>query len=450
MKRSILPILALTLGIVFTWYKILFQVPLGEGYYYFDPGQNFFGNVHLYNYDNLPRLIFDILPPLFGDNLVLYQGFQLLSLILLSITIYFVVNYFFKNKWLSFMTTFLFSISYVGLFEMIATGNYQRFIQRIPNFIFLFIAFYYLAKYFKTKNIRHYFTSIVIFGLTVFMAHYSTFLLPLFLIFPIITKPSLKSLLISASYFLVNYFFIKNDFYNPGLSASSIIPTDKNFIDLILLQLSSITYPPTFLSAIAQITQPYTKTIKLLSIPIIIIYVIGIYLIKKREPKYLVFYLTSLLTLFSILFLNFHIGKINLLSFARGDRYYFISIEMLSKLGVGFVGGNRYYVLPLIFNSIIFSSIFWVILKSKRKLFYLLSALLLAFYLIYNTKLIWKEIDQIQPVSNRMRVYLNDAKLISPELRTAREIVTPREFIWSAQFVRFFYGNPDLKFIPKQ
>ena len=282
------------------------------------------------------------------------------------------------------------------------------------------------------------------------MAHYSTFLLPLFLIFPIITKPSLKSLLISASYFLVNYFFIKNDFYNPGLSASSIIPTDKNFIDLILLQLSSITYPPTFLSAIAQITQPYTKTIKLLSIPIIIIYVIGIYLIKKREPKYLVFYLTSLLTLFSILFLNFHIGKINLLSFARGDRYYFISIEMLSKLGVGFVGGNRYYVLPLIFNSIIFSSIFWVILKSKRKLFYLLSALLLAFYLIYNTKLSWKEIDQIQPVSNRMRVYLNDAKLISPELRTAREIVTPREFIWSAQFVRLFYGNRDLKFIPKQ
>lgn len=444
MKRSILPTLLLISGTIFAWYKILFQVPLGEGYYYFDPGQDFFREgltfqplgSYLAHYDNLPRLVFDFLPPLFKDNLMPYQGFELLNLVLLSITIYFVINYFFKNKWLSFMATFLFSVSYVGLFEIIATGNYQRFIQRVPNFIFLFISFWLLAKYFETKKIKYYLFSILTFATTVFLAHYSTFLLPLFMIYPLIRD---KNILISAPYLLVNYLLIKNDFYTSGVSPSFDI-------NLILLQLSNITYPPSLLNSIAAIAQPYTKTVVFLSIPIIFTYLMGIYLVKKREPKYLAFYLTSFLTLFSILYLNLLIGKIDYMTFVRGDRYYFIPVETLSQLGVGFIGGSRYYVLPSIFNSIIFSTIFWVLLKNGRRLFYFLSTTLLTIYLIYNTSLIWKEIDAIQPVSERMKMYLSYTKSISPELRRAGLVITSPEFIWSGQFVRLFYGNENLEF----
>lgn len=438
MKRNIFPTL-ITIGVVFfVWYKILFQVPLGEGYYYFDPGQNFLGSTYFANYDNLPKIVFDILPPIFKDNLILYQAFELFALIALCLTIYFVINHFFKNKWLSLFATLLFSVSYVGLFEMIATGNYQRFIQRIPNFIFLFISFLHLAKYLDTKKIRYYLISIIIFALTVFMAHYSTFLLPLFLIYPVIKN---KNILISAAFLLVNYFLVKNDFYAGRVGFSF----DLN---LILLQLSGITYPPTLLNSIGNIAQPYTKAVILLSIPIIVIYFIGIYLVKKREPKYLVFYLTSLLTLFLILFLNILIGKIDYITFVRGDRYYFISVEVLSKLGVNFVGGSRYYVLPTIFNSIVLSTVFWVLLKNKKRLFYFSSAIILVIYLIYNISLIWKESDQIQPVSERMKTYINYTKSISDKIQDYKIVVTPPEFIWSGQFVRLFYGNENLKFIP--
>lgn len=452
------------LVIFFVWYKVLGQTFLGEGYYYFDSGQNFFRkgfslqplNNYLSYYDNLPRLVFDILPPIFRDNLVLYQGFELLSLAFLSLAIFVAVSYITKNRWVGLISTLFFSTSYVGLFEMLAVGNYQRFVQRIPNFIFVFVSFFQLARYFSTRELKYLIFSLVIFTITTFMAHYSTFLLPLFIFYPlaefITNKPKLKNFpkyfFVSLSFLLINLFIIQSDFYNPGLKSSSALFQVKDQLNLVAMQLSSISYPPTFLTSISKIAQPHIRTISLLSIPVLCLYLLGFYLIKKREPKYLSLYLTSVLTIFAILFLNISIGKIDSGTFVRGDRYYFIPVETLNQLGVSFVGGSRYYVLPVIFNSIVFSIILWVIFKKRQKVFYFLASFIVFVHIVYNSQLVWREIDQIQLISENMKIYLSYTKTNSDKLKGASVVVTPPDFIWASQMVRVFYGNDNLKFIP--
>src|SRR3990167_2228426 len=103
------------------WHKVLGQMFLGEGYYYFDRTQDFLALRNgrlvadkIWGYDNLARIIFDLLPPIFKENVPLYLAFQLFVVTTLYLTFYFLLKAITKNKLLSLTATIFFLANYVG------------------------------------------------------------------------------------------------------------------------------------------------------------------------------------------------------------------------------------------------------------------------------------------------------------------------------------------------
>src|SRR3989344_4503487 len=106
--------------VFFVWHKILNQTFLAEGYYYFEPQQNLLVKnftlttlIHQSkNFDLLARIIFDIFPSVFKDNLVAYLYLEIIILCLLSVVIYITLKRLTKNQFVSFFSLFIFISSY--------------------------------------------------------------------------------------------------------------------------------------------------------------------------------------------------------------------------------------------------------------------------------------------------------------------------------------------------
>ncbi len=461
----LLPLLLIIITTFFVWHKLLNQAPAGEGYYYFDTGQNFItdGRVSsLWGLDNFAKLIFDILPILIGDNLTGYFAFQLITMILLNLTIFLVVNYFTKNKWVSFATTIFFLCSFIGLFEMLGSGNYQRFVQRVPNLIPLLFAFQQLVEFLQSHKIKNYLYSLLLFTLAMLMAHFSSFFLPLFIIYPLFFTLSkfqnLKQALINISFTLpfiaINLILVSHDEHTPHnnvfLFLSSYGPA--RLLQDILLQFTSINIPPFIIQKIASIIYPYKNTVTVLAIPLVAFYLVGVKLIKSRAPNLMPFYLTSVVMIPVLLFLNLYLGKVDPIYDIRGYNYYYLPPSYPnSAIFTNSIKGDRYYLLPMIFVSIIWSLLIWLFFKNKSRLIFfnyqnILSLILLS-YVFYNTSLIWGNMDIISFNSNLMKNYIKYIKLLAPKLDANSVIVAPRPLIWPSSFVRFFYTNPNVKFI---
>lgn len=462
LKKHIIPILLIFAVSFFTWHPILKQVFLGEGYYYFDWRQSYIKlgftsdslRLQLTLYDNLARLIIDFLTPIFHDNLILYQGFAIFVLAILATVFYFILNHFSSNKWVSTTASLFFVAGYSGSFDLMATGNYQRYLQRVPNFIIVLLSFYQLVKYLKTKELKHYYYSLAIFAISIFFAHYSSFLLPLFVVYPIVDiflktkKPNelAKSILISLSFFLVNYLLIKFDFYTPPLTFKETIAQRHDLLRLVLLQITYISYPIVVLKKVTEVAQPFINTGIMMSLPVIFIYIVGIFLVKKRQPKLLNLYLTFLITVPLILFLNSYKGKVDYAALMRADRYYFIAFDYLKDKEVNLIGGNRYFFLPVLFTSALWSILLWTIFKNKEKLYKTFTVFVLTLFTVYNARLVWREISLIQPISERMKVFINYTKDNKYIFKEDSIVVVPHDFIWAAHIIRAFYGYNQMAF----
>jgi len=305
---------------IFVWHKLLGQTLFGEGYYYFDRGQDFItqtGKItEVRGPDVFAKILFDILPPIFKDNIAYYLVFQLLTMIILNLTFFYTLASVTREKWLSFTATIIFSTSYIGLFEMLGTGNYQRFVQRIPNLILLFISFYFLVKYLKKAKPKDLILSYTIFALAIFLAHFSTFLLPLFLIYPLVLSLTLKNkikslfknIVISTPYLLINHFLISQDPLEPKGSLLAFL-NQNGLIEKIILQFASLNFPTFIIDKISTISQPFKNGLIMLTIPVIITYILGFFLIRRQAPKLKVIYLTSLIIIPVLLLINLYIHK---------------------------------------------------------------------------------------------------------------------------------------------
>ena len=456
----IIPPITIVFLTVFVWHKILFQSLLGEGFYYFDRQQHFINEsgklAASYLPDLFARFLFDILPPIFGDNLMYYLAFQLLVMILLNLTIFYFVKFFTRNNWIAFVATAIFLGSYIANFEMLGIGQYQRFAQRVPVLIPLFIALMLLVKYLETNKLIRYIFSISLFTISIFFGHFSTFLLPIFLIIPImykllnknIKKNIVSGLLISLSFFLVNYLLIFQDPLKPTTSFLDFIASRGigSIIKDIILQFSNMVLPPLLIEKIASISNPYSLSLIALTIPIISFFTFGLKFIKKKEIRLKLIYLSSLIFIPCLLFLNLYLGKVDPSFNISGYQYYFTPSFYLNKLPTSPVKGDRYYLIPYIFISILFSTALWLILEKRSFTYKTAGFLIMLIYLSYNTKLIWTDLDAIQPISKVMKNYIEFSKSISYQFDSNTVIILPRAIIWPAPFIRVFYGDPEMQF----
>ena len=450
---------------VVVWHKTLSQTFMGEGYYYLDIKQHFISTEYgvnlenLHMADNFARLMFDLLFPVVRDNFFIYQAFQLITLIALNVTLFYLTVFFSKNKTIGFITTLLFLASYTGLFEMVGIGNYQRFAQRVPNLIPTLLAFIFLARYLQDRKVKYYLFSISLFALGIFMGHFSSFLLPLFVIYPLIwtsmqkhkVKALFHSLLISSTFFIVNVLLTLQDHLRPTRNViefiySTGIPT---LAEQMVLQLGNMLLPPTLIKTVASIAQPYTDTIIILSLPIVAIYVLGVIVVKKSSPRALAIYITSLLLIPILLFLNLYLGKVDPGYNMQGYKYYFMHVYLAQKTGITEdVRGDRYYFLPFLFITILSAILLWNITKPNKSHFGKLALILVVgSYVVYNTSLVWRSLEKLQPLSRVTRNYLDHIHSLSDNFSNDTIIATQQSLSWPDPMIRALYKYPDMQFV---
>lgn len=452
LKRYLIPILIIIGLTVFIWHKLLFQVPLGEGYYYFDFKQRTFD---FWEYDNFAKVILTILIPLFKGNLTLYMGFELLSMILLHLSFFAFIYYVTKNRMLSIITTILFLSNFTGNFEMLGTANYHRLIQRVTNIIPLFISFIFFVKFITSKNKKDYILSLALFCLSLWMAHFSTFLTPFFIIYPLVfgvTKKVkiseiIKLISLSIPFLILNKILISKDHLAPHTNLISFIQ-DTGLFSLsreIALQLANMLLPIPLIQKIISISTPFTDTIIMTSIPIIVIFILGTLFVQKKKPEYSALYLSSLIMVPILLFLSIYLGKINVEYNIGGHMDYFVPENYDHKQDFNFLRGDRYYYVPTFFISIMLAILFTSIL-TKRSRFILIPIILL--YITYNTNQIWIAFEVFQPICDSTKNYLNFIK--TKKLDNETTIVSLQDILWPAPYIRTVYNLPDLKFVLKK
>lgn len=461
MRKKFIPHIVLAIICVFVWYKTLNQSFLGEGFYYYDSLQRYFvrGILNeIWEYDNFAKMFFAYTVPFLKDNIFIYQIIQLGTLIALTITLFHFIKHFTKNSWIGFTSAAIFSASYLGLFEMIGVGNYQRFIQRVPNQILILLSFMELAKFYETGKISKYINSLILFTISVFFAHFSTFLLPFYIIYPIVSSfvnkekviKFFKNITLSIPFVVINLFLISQDVHTPDGNFINFIKLNglSKIISSITLQLSNMLIPPFLIEKIASVTSSYRDILIAMTVPIIALFLLGIFIVKNKQKKLLTIYLSSMIMIPILLFLNLYLGKIDPLYNMRGYTYYFLpNIYSQDPSLTASLKGDRCYMLPYLFLAIIISILIYVLFINFKKFYKAFTIVFITGYVLYNASLVRINIDKIQPASEDMKKYLSYIKYISPKLNNQSFVIVPREFLWPSQLIRQVYNLPRIQFI---
>lgn len=438
--REILAIIFLTF---FVWHKILNQFFLGEGYYYFNRNLDFITpqgfNFEVRTYDNFARLLFDIFPPLFKDNVQAYMFLELLIISILYLSIYYVVTSITKSRMIGFFTTVFFMANYVGSFYLIADGNYQRFVQRVPNFIPAVFSFYYLFKFYQEKRIKYYFVSLGLYIFALFMGHFSSIILPLFFFYPLIhllqEKKSMKGFFTRMAavqpFLLATFYITRTGDQAPTRSFLQFFLTEPDVLKKVLYQIPLVTVPLDLIKFFAKTilikpeSEPYSSIVPFFTLMCLIFYVLGGLMISKRRKDLIILYITCLLAMIGSMFLYMYIdSRINPLKYFGADRFFFV---------------------PSLFAAICWAIILNVFFIKKQILYKVIPVLILVCFGIYNTSIIWAKIDLIQYKSEMMKNFINYTKSRSFEFSDETVIIVPSYLSWPAPIITEFSNHPRMQ-----
>lgn len=429
------------------WGKIVTQVPMGEGYYYFDRCQNKFivppdCPTTVWQFDNLARIMFQTTIPLFGDNIHMYMVLQVVILIILYTTLYLILFKITKNHLFSLLSTLLFLTNYVGSFSMIATGNYQRFAQRIPNLIPLLVSFYFLTKYLDKPRPRNLILFGILFISSVYLSHHSLFLLPVFISYILIytfakkinSQFLLKSALLIIFLIFTSLILTKTDHFVPKQGLVNFVLTTPQIIQKTLLQISNLIAPTEAIKYIAKkwpgypVSYPFTIVLQIFSVVLFPVLIIPLF--SKKKTKTTLLYKASLLALPLICFLNLY---------AYGSD----APHPLKNFGE-----DRIYFIPSLLSSIVIGYFFDWLIRNKSLIIKVLSLGFFIYFLVYNYNLINKDFGKLTDTSIKMEKFIDYIKLKTQNRDIKYAVVGPSHLIWPLPFVDHFYNtNSNLKLV---
>ena len=445
--KKFLPEVFLILLTFFVWGKILTQIPTGEGYYYFNPNQNFFsqkGFLHrltdLSQLDIFAKIFFDIFPPLFKDNLSLYMLAQLLIMTLLYLTIYWTFRKITNSKLLALLIAFFFLASYAGSGELLGTGGYQRFIQRLPTLILVVLSFLALNNFLTTKKFKVIFISFFLFFLAVSLAHFTFLTLPLFVAYLLVKIFEKKLNLTEAAghagialiFSLFAFLLVIQSTHAPQSRSELILSDPWTFIQIVAYQIPTLVFPEEVVISLANSfpevgKYPYIIILQVLLAVIGAFYTLMLFLIKKNTPKLTSLYITAFLAL---------VGSMAFYSFTDDRLNPFINY-----------GSGRHYFIASFSSAIMSGIIVFTLIKTKKMLLRILALIFIMFYLIYNTYHIWRTIDTWRDNFLYLKEFIILTKNLAPEFNQNTVIIAPSKLLWPADFIANFYGSNNVNFI---
>ncbi len=439
LKKNKIQILIITLVFLVIWHKILYQIPIGEGYYYFDriqiiKLQELLPDKALATYDMFPRILFTFLQPLFRDNILLYIILQFTFMFFVYQILYFTLLKITKDKLLSLGSTILFISNYIGSFSILGTGGYQRFIQRFPNLILILPAFYFLDRYLKSERRKDFVKSYFLFALSLVLAHHVVFWSWIFIIFPPINSflrkerlsKLIKSLKISSLFLATTYILTVFDTLSKP-DKHTILQFIKNTESLpqkIFYQLPIVFFPPKLL----QYFLDHSKSLLFPTLLIVLVLILISIKLYRNEKKLLAIFITLTSSLLLVCFLTLYAygGVPNPLQGVGEDRIYFVQI---------------------LFTSII-TGIFIKAFFGKNKILYsIVWVCLLVFTLNNNTQLIWKGMERIQYKVELERIYINYIKGKKNEFGGKPILIISQPLAETSNFIKRFYMPPETTYI---
>ncbi len=448
MKRHILFILTLMVVTATAWYKILFQMFLGEGYYYF--GRSFFRDLSLADkivrYDKGTFLLFEILSSLFRDNIFWYQLFALITLLALGVFLYFLVYEISGKKLIAFIAALLFGVSYNGNFQMFAIGNYQFFVQRVVFFLLLIPSAIFLIRFLRSKKEKHFFMSVFFYSVSLYLSKFSIFFLPfiinyllLFMLLSVRTAREKFNLVIRTFYYLIpTIVFLRleakwgSSFLLQDKSFFTFLNTERNIIvEELQRQLTSLLIPPQVINFLLDFLQSQSlkNTIESLYIPTLIILIGVIVYSLKKNTIGRVAIISAALFIPMVFILNI---------FTRGNDY-------IGRM----VPGNRYLFVPLIGASLIFSFFFHSLLSYRSIILKSVAIFTIIFLVYLNILATWKQIDSAFYDHLAAKKSIEFVKQLSPKFASDSFIIVPSIMgRFGVNFLQIYFGKENTMFTP--
>lgn len=438
-KENRIFILLLVATALLTWYKILSRYPTGEGFFYFSPQNNVnFNSLTLHSifsdYGFFAKLIFTIFILIFKDKISFYMYFQFVLMLATYIVFYFVLLNIFRDKWQAFISTVFLIANYVGQYTMMGQGDYQRFIQRVPELIPLFLAILFLVYFLRSGKIKNIVISFSFYTIALIGLHFTSFFLPIFVLLPIVfcfvyRDINIKKLLPIVFFIGITLLVLRSDSLSrPNYSMLSFALNTPHLFQLVTYQVSMTGFPVQFTKFLAEharnpVVYPYIGIMT----PILVI-ILGYFslsfLVIRKNKEAVSFYLTLIISLFVFSFLNMYAYNAvtsPLTDFGQ-DRIYFV-----------------HSILFAIIWGIIVSGFFSNLKKNKyRKICIIISIL----FLFQNIPQIWNEMDNIAVHSEVIKRYLQTVKSLSPEFNKNTILVSPWEALTSSAVISDFYNIP--------
>lgn len=293
--------------------------------------------------ETLARTIFFISSQLFGDRLTSYLVLELGLILLVHTTFFLVLRAVTKSTPIALVAAAIFVTDFVGSSENFAYFAY--FIWKIPQFIFVFLALLAFLKNF-------YWQGIALFGLSLFLSHFSLLFSPFFIIYLAlfylgklkIIPYLIKVISLCLPFIVLGLLVIQTSVYNPGnftqtgfrqarSNPVSFFIYEKDLAEKVLLQATAITIPQSIIKYAHQKFFPGEQVVAVRPfIPIVLIGFITLAWIGYKSKKYKILSITALLSFIASLFINLYLDRMDVYSELYTSRYYFIPGIFLSIL----------------------------------------------------------------------------------------------------------------------
>ncbi len=432
----------ITATIFLIWHKTLNQGLWGDGFYWFNPlhrGYNIFPiDLNRTVYNPLSRKIFDLIIPIFREKMVYYQLLQIIFLIILTITIYFVTLKLTKKTIIAFSTCLIFVSNSGGLYEMMAEGNLNRFLDRVPNLIIVIAGIYFLANFIQTKKIRNLIFSWIIYVIGIYLGHFSSFVLPFYMFFVILClfnlKRPIKSLLIGISIALIfaasNFVILQHSDQRSGYPFSYYLDPQVHFVEKTFLMTTPLVIPREIVINLAKtlsIRNPYVPLVRFYTIVLIILSIAIGYFLYRKNNYFFRLYVSCILTMLAGTALIIYTDPIKFNPYKN-------------------FGADRSLFVQSIFYSIILSTLLDSFLGKYKKISLIATFTFLAIFAIYNVNITWQNITATQYLyvgNNKFFAYF---KQLHPKFNSKTVVILGSTLMHACTFLNDFYGPPEVIF----
>ncbi len=343
----LLPIIILIIS-WFTWKHIPTLQFIGEGYQYFGVWNWQIIGLRSLPHDLFARLASIVLVPIFRQNTYLYMSFVLLVMLLADLLFYLFVRAATNNKNIALLAAFLYSISFVGKYDMFSNGGYQYFLQRGALMPILLTSLIFLDQYIKKERIIFYLVSISIYISAIFLGFFSSWFLPIMFFYPLSYLKSIKKLWIPVSYVVINFLIVGSSGFVPETSLLKFILNDPNFIPGVLSQLVSVT--AVFKSSASTL----------------LIYAIALILIR-REKRFFGLMLAFLFALMGMLTINMYLNASAVKGIINSSRYFYYPYVCVA----GFWGiflGHLFYSKRLLTKLLVIGFVIFIFITNYQAL----------------------------------------------------------------------------------